>query len=87
MTIQIIKTDQVSGKWNVSASIITASIMNYIIYFAYEFFLILVSFLGTLSQVDNLLKWKRTPCFDSVGVRFRQFLLQLHINSSISASN
>ena len=57
MTIQIIKTDQVSGKWNVSASIITASIMNYIIYFAYEFFLILVSFLGTLSQVDNFLKW------------------------------
>ena len=29
---------------------------------------------------------QRTPCFGPVGVRFKQFLLQLHINSSISAS-
>ena len=28
---------------------------------------------------------QRTPCFGPVGVRFKQFLLQLHIKSSISA--
>ena len=29
---------------------------------------------------------QRAPCFGPVGVHFKQFLLQLHINSSISAS-
>ena len=48
-----------------------------------------------ISSIPSLLKWtpfwnrhllQQAPCFGPVGVHFKQFLLQLHINSSISAS-
>ena len=46
----------------------------------------LMCFSSFQSRLFETFSLQRTPCFGSIGIRFRQFLLQVHINSSISPS-